>query len=343
LNAKHTVLVTGGAGYIGSHTCCQLLNAGYNVVIIDNFSNSSPDVLDAIMAISGKRPALVEADLRDADAVRVCFDQYPIDAVIHFAALKAVGESTAKPVEYYEHNLLCTTTLVKGMRGRGVKRLVYSSSATVYGMDNPAPFREDMPISAINPYGWTKVMTERMLTDLSASDPEWSITLLRYFNPLGAHPSGLIGDDPNGIPANLMPYVNKVAAGILPELPVFGDDYPTPDGTCIRDYIHVMDLAEGHLAALDYIYTHNGVEAVNLGTGVGYSVFDVVRAYERVSGRTIPYRVASRRPNNADAPKAYADPAKAARVFNWKTKRGLDDMCRDSWTFAKTRLIKSDA
>ncbi|MDR1600195.1 MAG: UDP-glucose 4-epimerase GalE [Oscillospiraceae bacterium] len=340
MNASHTVLVTGGAGYIGSHTCCSLLNSGYNVVIIDNFSNSSPTVIDAIETITGKRPALVKGDLRDAAAVRSCFDQHPIDAVIHFAALKAVGESTAKPIEYYEHNILCTTTLIKEARSRGMKRLVYSSSATVYGMANTAPFREDMPTSASNPYGWTKVMTEQMLTDLTASDPSWSITLLRYFNPIGAHPSGLIGDDPNGVPANLMPYVNKVAAGILPELPVLGDDYPTPDGTCIRDYIHVMDLADGHLAALDYVYSHKGVEPVNLGTGVGYSVFDVVHAYERASGKTIPYRVADRRPNNADVPIAYADPSKAERLFNWKTSRGLDDMCRDSWTFAKTRLIR---
>jgi UDP-glucose 4-epimerase len=339
-NAAHCVLVTGGAGYIGSHTCCQLLNAGYNAVIIDNFSNADPSVVDAIETITGRRPALVKADLRDAQAVRACFDQYPIDAVIHFAALKAVGESTAKPVEYYEHNLLCTSVLVKEMHSRNVKRLVYSSSATVYGMTNPVPFREDMPISAINPYGWTKVMAEHMLTDLAASDLEWSIALLRYFNPLGAHPSGLIGDDPNGVPANLMPYVNKVAAGILPDLPVFGDDYPTRDGTCIRDYLHVLDLADGHLAALDYIYKHTGIEAVNLGAGVGCSVLDVIHAYERASGQKIPYHITARRPNNADSPESYADTTKAWRLYQWKARRDLDEMCRDSWTFARTRLTK---
>ncbi|GHU70276.1 UDP-glucose 4-epimerase GalE [Clostridia bacterium] len=337
---EHCVLVTGGAGYIGSHTCSQLLDAGYSVVIFDNFSNSNPSVIDAIETITHKRPALIQADLRDADAVRACFDQYPIDAAIHFAALKAVGESTQKPMEYYEHNLNCTTTLLKEMRARGVKRLVYSSSATVYGQTNPVPFREDMPTSAVNPYGWTKVMLEHLLTDLAASDPEWSIALLRYFNPVGAHPSGLIGDDPNGIPANLMPYVNKVAAGILPELPVFGDDYPTPDGTCLRDYLHVLDLAAGHLSALDYVYTHNEAEPINLGTGIGYSVFDIINAYEKACGHSIPYRITDRRPNNADVPESYADPAKAERLLGWKARLNLDDMCRDSWRFAKTRLVK---
>ena len=329
------VLVTGGAGYIGSHTCVELLNAGHEVVIIDNFVNSKPEALEAIRTITGKDFAFCEADLRDRAAVKKLFDEYPVDAVIHFAGLKAVGESVQKPLEYYDNNLGGFFVLAEEMRDHGVKKMVFSSSATVYGMNNPVPFKEDMPTSATNPYGYTKVMIEQMLRDLAKADPQWSIVLLRYFNPIGAHASGLIGEDPNGIPNNLLPYVAQVAAGLRPQLTVFGDDYDTPDGTGVRDYIHVVDLALGHLAALNYAQDHAGAEAVNLGTGKGTSVLEIVRAFEKASGRPVPYRIAERRAG--DIATCYADTQKAQALFGWRAQRNIDDMCRDGWNYAKNR------
>ena len=329
------VLVTGGAGYIGSHTCVELLNAGHEVVIIDNFVNSKPEALDCIRRITGKDFAFCEADLRDRAAVKKLFDEHKIDAVIHFAGLKAVGESVQKPLEYYDNNLGGFFVLAEEMRAHNVKRIVFSSSATVYGMNNPVPFREEMPTSATNPYGYTKVMIEQMLRDLAVADPEWSIVMLRYFNPIGAHESGLIGEDPNGIPNNLLPYVAQVAAGIRPQLNVFGNDYDTPDGTGVRDYIHVVDLALGHLAALNYAETHTGAEAVNLGTGHGTSVLEIVAAFEKASGRPVPYKICDRRPG--DIATCYADTAKAAELLGWHATRDIDDMCRDGWNFARNR------
>ena len=325
------VLVTGGAGYIGGHTCVELLNAGHEVVVIDNFVNSKPEALDNIRKITGRDLAFYKADLRDREAVRRIFEEHQIDAAIHFAGLKAVGESVHKPMEYYDNNLGGFFVLAEEMAAHGVKKLVFSSSATVYGMNNPVPFREDYPTSATNPYGYTKVMIEQMLRDLAVADPDWSIVMLRYFNPIGAHESGLIGEDPNGIPNNLMPYIAKVAVGKLPCLNVFGDDYDTPDGTGVRDYIHVVDLALGHLAALKYADGHKGAEAINLGTGRGTSVLEIVHAFERASGREIPYRVTPRRPG--DIATCYADTSKAAKLLGWKAERTIDDMCRDSWRF----------
>ena len=326
------VLVTGGAGYIGSHTCVELLNAGHEIVIVDNFVNSKPAALEAIRKITGKDFAFVEADLRDRDAMMKVFDDHAIDAVIHFAGLKAVGESVAKPLEYYDNNLYGFIVLAEAMRAHGVKQFVFSSSATVYGMNNPVPFKEDMPTSATNPYGYTKVMIEQMLRDIAKADPEWRICLLRYFNPIGAHESGLIGEDPNGIPNNLLPYVAKVATGELKELSVFGDDYDTPDGTGVRDYIHVVDLALGHLAALNYVSEHAGAIAVNLGTGHGTSVLEIVHAFEKASGRKVAYRIAPRRAG--DIASCYADTTLAAELFHWHATRDIDDMCRDTWHFA---------
>ena len=325
------VLVTGGAGYIGGHTCVELLNAGHEVVVIDNFVNSKPEALDNIRRITGRDLAFYKADLRDREAVRRIFEEHQIDAAIHFAGLKAVGESVHKPMEYYDNNLGAFFVLAEEMAAHGVKKLVFSSSATVYGMNNPVPFREDYPTSATNPYGYTKVMIEQMLRDLAVADPDWSIVMLRYFNPIGAHESGLIGEDPNGIPNNLLPYVAQVAVGKLPYLNVFGDDYDTPDGTGVRDYIHVVDLALGHLAALKYADGHKGAEAINLGTGRGTSVLEIVHAFERASGREIPYRVTPRRPG--DIATCYADTSKAAKLLGWKAERTIDDMCRDSWRF----------
>ena len=325
------VLVTGGAGYIGGHTCVELLNAGHEVVVIDNFVNSKPEALDNIRKITGRDLAFYNADLRDREAVRRIFEEHQIDAAIHFAGLKAVGESVHKPMEYYDNNLGGFFVLAEEMAAHGVKKLVFSSSATVYGMNNPVPFREDYPTSATNPYGYTKVMIEQMLRDLAVADPDWSIVMLRYFNPIGAHESGLIGEDPNGIPNNLLPYVAQVAVGKLHYLNVFGDDYDTPAGTGVRDYIHVVDLALGHLAALKYADGHKGAEAINLGTGRGTSVLEIVHAFERASGREIPYRVTPRRPG--DIATCYADTSKAAKLLGWKAERTIDDMCRDSWRF----------
>ena len=345
------VLVTGGAGFIGSHTCVELLNAGHEVVVLDNFVNSKPDALDSIRKITGKELTLCEADLRDRDAVRRLFDETKIDAVIHFAGLKAVGESVAKPIEYYDNNLVGFLVLVEEMRDHGVKKLVFSSSATVYGMNNPVPFREDYPTSATNPYGYTKVMIEQMLRDIAKADPEWSICMLRYFNPIGAHESGLIGENPNGIPNNLLPYVAQVAVGKLEQVGVFGDDYPTPDGTGVRDYIHVVDLARGHVAALDWMAgrvgtgapigvgsvagepaedgTRRGVGIFNLGTGKGSSVLDVIHAFEAACGHEIPYRIMARRPG--DIAECYADATKARDELGWTAEYDMARMCEDGW------------
>ena len=329
------VLVTGGAGYIGSHTCVELLNAGHELVIVDNFVNSKPEALDAIRTITGKDFDFYQVDIRDRAALDVPFTEHQIDAVIHFAGLKAVGESVAKPLEYYDDNLYGFIVLAEVMRAHGVKQFVFSSSATVYGMNNPVPFNETMPTSATNPYGYTKVVIEQMLRDLAVADPEWRICLLRYINPIGAHESGLIGEDPNGIPNNLLPYVAQVAAGKLPQLTVYGDDYDTPDGTGVRDYIHVVDLALGHLAALEYVKDHPGAEAVNLGTGRGTSVLQIVHAFEKACGHAIPYRVAARRAG--DIAECYAETDKAARLLHWHATRDIDDMCRDGWRFAEKR------
>ena len=329
------VLVTGGAGFIGSHTCVELLNAGHEIVVVDNFVNSKPEALDAIRQITGKDFAFHEVDIRDREALDAVFAAHRIDAVIHFAGLKAVGESVQKPLEYYDNNLYGFIVLAEVMRAHGVKMIVFSSSATVYGMNNPVPFREEYPTSATNPYGYTKVMIEQMLRDIAVSDPEWKIVMLRYFNPIGAHASGLIGEDPNGIPNNLLPYVAQVAAGKLERVNVFGDDYDTPDGTGVRDYIHVVDLALGHIAALDYAKDHAGAIAVNLGTGKGTSVLEIIRAFEKACGHAIPFHIAPRRPG--DIASCYADTTKAAELLHWHATRDIDDMCRDGWHFAKNR------
>ena len=323
------ILVTGGAGYIGSHTCVELLAAGHNLVVIDNFSNSKPAVLARVEQISGRQVPFMEVDIRDRGALRDVFRQHAIDAVIHFAGLKAVGESVSQPLRYYDNNISGSIALFEVMAESGVKTLVFSSSATVYGDPHSVPIREDFPLSATNPYGRSKLMLEDILRDLSRSDESWKIALLRYFNPVGAHESGTIGEDPNGIPNNLMPYITQVAVGKLPQLSVFGDDYPTPDGTGVRDYIHVVDLARGHLAALAALSDKPGVMTVNLGTGQGYSVLDVVRAFEKASERPVPYRIVPRRPG--DVAQCYADPTLAKELLGWQAERGLDEMCRDSW------------
>ena len=324
------VLVTGGAGYIATHTDVCLLNAGYDVVAVDNFSNSSHESIENVEKITGKKVIFYEGDVCDKAVLEKIFSEHKIDAVIHFAGLKAVGESCAKPLLYYRNNLDSTLTLLETMVKYDVKRFVFSSSATVYGTPERLPLDEECSLSTTNPYGATKLMIENILRDVYAADHSFHILLLRYFNPVGAHESGLIGEDPKGIPNNLMPYVAKVAHGELPYLNVFGNDYPTPDGTGVRDYIHVMDLAEGHLAALEHIDSY-GVEAINLGTGVGYSVLDMVKAFEKASGRPVPYKIAPRRPGDIAA--CYASPEKAARELNWRAKRNLEDMCRDLWNF----------
>lgn len=324
------VLVTGGAGYIATHTDVCLLNAGYDVVAVDNFSNSSYESIENVEKITGKKVKFYEGDVCDKAVLEKIFSEHKIDAVIHFAGLKAVGESCAKPLLYYRNNLDSTLTLLETMVKYDVKRFVFSSSATVYGTPERLPLDEECSLSTTNPYGATKLMIENILRDVYAADHSFHILLLRYFNPVGAHESGLIGEDPKGIPNNLMPYVAKVAHGELPYLNVFGNDYPTPDGTGVRDYIHVMDLAEGHLAALEHIDSY-GVEAINLGTGVGYSVLDMVKAFEKASGRPVPYKIAPRRPG--DIASCYASPEKAAKELNWRAKRNLEDMCRDLWNF----------
>lgn len=324
------VLVTGGAGYIGSHTCVELLTAGYEVVVVDNFCNSKPESLRRVEALAGRKLAAIhEVDVRDRLALRTVFAQHRIDAVIHFAALKAVGESVAKPLMYYDNNIAGTVVLADVMGEAGVKNLVFSSSATVYGDPASVPIREDFPTGPTNPYGRTKWMMEFVLSDLAAADPEWRVALLRYFNPVGAHPSGRIGEDPNGIPNNLMPFVSQVAVGKRAKLSVFGGDYATPDGTGVRDYIHVVDLAIGHVKALGYLAANPGVLRLNLGTGQGYSVLDVVHAFELASNRPVPYEIVARRAG--DVAQCYADPALAAELLDWRAERGIAEMCADSW------------
>jgi UDP-glucose 4-epimerase len=323
------ILVTGGSGYIGSHTVVELLAAGQDVLIYDNLSNSKISVLDRIETISGKRPAFIEGDIRDRAVLQRVFEQNQINAVVHFAGLKAVGESVAQPLRYYDNNFTGSVVLFETMAAAGVKRLVFSSSATVYGDPETVPIREDAPLSATNPYGRSKLMIEDMLRDTYRADPEWRIALLRYFNPVGAHASGIIGEDPNGIPNNLLPFVAQVAVGKLKELSVFGSDYPTPDGTGVRDYIHVVDLARGHLAALNVIERTPGLITTNLGTGRGYSVLEMVRAFEQASGRTVAYALTGRRPG--DIATCYADPAHAQKTLAWQAEFGVDAMCRDAW------------
>lgn len=323
------ILVTGGTGYIGSHTCIELLDSGYDVVVVDNLSNSKPEVLNRIEEITGKRAKFYELDILDREGLDSVFSENDIEAIIHFAGFKAVGESVEYPLKYYHNNITGTLMLCEVMQKHDVKRIVFSSSATVYGMDNVSPLTEDLPLSATNPYGRTKLMIEQILRDVYVSDSSWSISLLRYFNPIGAHESGRIGEDPNGIPNNLMPYITQVAVGKRDKLSVFGDDYDTHDGTGVRDYIHVVDLARGHLRALEKVLKTTGVDVYNLGTGVGYSVLDVVKTFEKATGQEIPYVVTDRRPG--DIATCYADPTKALEELGWKAEKSLEDMCRDSW------------
>lgn len=329
MGAMGTILVTGGAGYIGSHVCVELLQTGYDVVVLDNLCNSRRDVLGRIARIAGRPVAFHERDVRDEAALRGIFREHAIDAVLHFAGLKAVEESVARPLAYYNNNVGGTLALCAVMSEAGVRRLVFSSSATVYGDPDAVPVREDHPLRPTNPYGHSKAMIETILQDLSRSDPAWKIALLRYFNPVGAHESGLIGEDPGGVPNNLLPFIAQVAVGRREALNVYGNDYPTPDGTGVRDYIHVVDLVRGHLAALEKLATSSEVLSVNLGTGRGYSVLEMVEAFRRASGRDIPYRIVARRPGDVAA--CYADPALAARLLGWRAERGLERICRDAW------------
>ena len=325
-----SILVTGGAGYIGSHTCIELIKAGYDVVVVDNLYNSKREALKRTAELSGKQVPFYECDIRDKAGLSKVFREEKIDAVIHFAGLKAVGESCRKPLEYYDNNIGGTLTLCEVMKEFGCKKLVFSSSATVYGMNNVSPLKETMPTGGTtNPYGTTKYMIEIILSDLFKADNEWSISLLRYFNPIGAHESGRIGEDPNGIPNNLMPYISQVAIGKLPCLSVYGNDYDTPDGTGVRDYIHVVDLALGHVKAVARVLGKNGLDIYNLGTGVGYSVLDVINAFEKASGIKINYKIVDRRPG--DIATCYSDPSKAFNELGWKAERGLEQMCDDSW------------
>ncbi len=325
------ILVTGGTGFIGSHTCVELLENGYEVVIMDNLSNSKKEALERIKQITGKDVKFYQTDILDFEGTCRIFEENEINAVIHFAGLKAVGESVQKPLEYYHNNISGTLVLLDVMRKYNCKTIVFSSSATVYGVDNKAPYTEDMPTSATNPYGYTKVMIEQILHDLCISDSEWSVSALRYFNPIGAHKSGLIGEDPNGIPNNLVPYIAQVAVGRLEQLSVFGDDYETLDGTGVRDYIHVTDLAKGHVCAVEYSLKNKGFEPVNLGTGNGSSVLEVVVAYRKASGKAIPYKICPRRAG--DIATSFADASKAERIFGWKASSTIDEMCADSWNF----------
>ena len=328
------VLVTGGAGYIGSHTCVELIEAGYTPIVIDNLSNSNPESLRRVAEITGKDVAFIEGDVRDEALLEKIFSEHEISCAIHFAGLKAVGESVAKPLEYYRNNLDATMTLCKVMAAHNVKRIIFSSSATVYSGDNEMPLRENSKTgSCTNPYGWTKYMGEQILRDIAKADPEWSVVNLRYFNPVGAHASGKIGEHPNGIPNNLMPYISQTAIGKRDHLNVFGNDYPTPDGTGVRDYIHVVDLAKGHVAAIRYLMSHTGEGIFNLGTGHGYSVLDMVHAFEEANGVRVPYEITARRPG--DLPTCYADPAKSRDVLGWRAEKNLVDMCRDTWNWQK--------
>lgn len=326
------VLVTGGAGYIGSHTCVELLQQDMGVVVVDNLVNSSPKAIERVEQITGKHVDFYKKDVRDREAMHAIFDKHHIDCVIHFAGLKAVGESVAMPLEYYDNNLFSTVTLCEVMRDHGVKNIVFSSSATVYSGDNEMPLREASRTGmCTNPYGWTKYMSEQILRDTAKSDSGWAIVLLRYFNPIGAHASGLIGEDPRGVPNNLMPFISQVAVGRREYLNVFGNDYNTHDGTGVRDYIHVVDLARGHVAAINYMQQHKGESVFNLGTGNGYSVLDMVHAFEKVTGRKVPYKIAPRRPG--DLATVYASPDKSAQLLGWKAEYGLEEMCRDTWAW----------
>lgn len=328
------IFLAGGAGYIGCHTALQLLNNGYEVVIADNFSNSCPEAVKRVEALTGKKIALYEIDVQDGAKVKEVFAQEQPDAVIHFAGLKAVGESVQQPIRYYRNNINTTLSLLEAMEATGVKKIIFSSSATVYGEENPSPYKENMPKgSCTNPYGWTKSMMEQIFQDVALTDPELSIVILRYFNPIGAHESGEIGEDPKGIPNNLMPYITQTAVGIREKLTVFGDDYDTPDGTCQRDYIHVMDLADGHVKAVEYLNREQGIDIINLGTGTPYSVLELVNTFQKVNDMKVNYVIGTRRAG--DLPVCYADASKAARVLGWKAKRGLEDMCRDSWNWQR--------
>ena len=327
-----TVLVTGGAGYIGSHTCVELLEQGMDVVVIDNLVNSSSKSLDRVEQITGKRLAFYQEDVRDRAALDRIFEKHDIGCAIHFAGLKAVGESVSMPLEYYDNNLFSTVTLCEAMRDHGVKNIVFSSSATVYTGGDEMPLRESSPTGmCTNPYGWTKYMSEQIMRDMAFADRDWSVVLLRYFNPTGAHPSGLIGEDPRGIPNNLLPYISQVAIGRRDHLTVYGDDYDTPDGTGVRDYIHVVDLARGHAAAINYMLGHRGESVFNLGTGHGCSVLEMVKTFERVNGVRVPYVIAERRPG--DLATVYASPDKSAELLGWRAEYGLEEMCRDTWNW----------
>ena len=328
------VLVTGGAGYIGSHTCLELLESGYGVVVIDNLCNSNPKSLDRVEELTGKKLKFYPGDVRDEALLTKIFQENEIGCVIHFAGLKAVGESVAKPWEYYDNNLNSTLVLTKVMKQFGMKNIIFSSSATVYSADNEMPLKETSRTGGCtNPYGWTKYMTEQILSGMAYAEPDWSVVLLRYFNPIGAHESGKIGEDPRGIPNNLMPYITQTAIGRREKLSVYGNDYPTHDGTGVRDYIHVVDLAKGHVAAVEYAVGSHGCEVFNLGTGVGYSVLDMVNTFMQVNGVDIPYVIAPRRPG--DIATCYADPAKSREVLHWQATKNLADMCRDSWNWQK--------
>jgi UDP-glucose 4-epimerase len=329
MTTKGTILVTGGAGFIGSHTCVELLSGGYDVVVIDNLVNSKRESLRRVEQITGRAVTFYDNDVRDEAALKRIFDAHSITGAIHFAALKAVGESVAKPIEYYANNVGSLLTLLGVMRDRNVRQFVFSSSATVYGVPKSSPIDESFPLSATNPYGQSKLIAEQILRDLEVSDPSWRIATLRYFNPVGAHESGLIGEDPAGIPNNLMPYVAQVAVGKLDKLRVFGGDYETPDGTGVRDYIHVVDLARGHLAALDALVNRDESFVVNLGTGQGYSVLDVVRSFEKASGKPVPYEIVTRRPG--DIAQCFADPTAAEKIIGWRAQFGIERMCADHW------------
>ena len=337
-----SILLAGGAGYIGAHTCVELLNAGYDIVVADNYSNSQPESLNRVKELTGKEFAAYEVDVCDKDALREVFDREKIDAVIHFAGYKAVGESVEKPLMYYRNNLDATLSLLEVMQEKGVKRMVFSSSATVYGMAEKMPLTEDMPTGGCtNPYGWTKCMIEQILFDLAKSDPEWTLVLLRYFNPVGAHESGRIGENPNGIPNNLMPRVTQSVIGKIPPIYITGTDYDTPDGTCLRDYIHVVDLAKGHVCAIAYAMENKGAEAINLGVGRGCSVRELIRAFEEATGEKVPCSDGPRRPG--DAPVSYADAGKALKLLGWKAEKDVVDMCRDAWRWQKNNPNGYDA
>ena len=332
------ILVTGGAGFIGSHTCVELLNAGEDIIVMDNFYNSNAKALDGIKAITGKDFKFYEDDMLDISAVDRIFSENDIEAVIHFAGYKCVPESVKKPLMYYSNNLTGTFNILQTMKKYGCTKLVFSSSATVYGIPETVPVKEDFPLSAINPYGSTKLIIESLCREMAAADPAWSMILLRYFNPVGAHESGLIGEDPNGIPNNLMPIILDKAVGKRDVLAVAGDDYPTPDGSCVRDYIHVVDLAKGHVAAIKKVREMHGAEAYNLGTGKGYSVIEMLETFQRVNGVDLGYTIGERRPG--DAATTYSDPSKAERELGWKAEKGIEDMCRDAWNFVQKRTAK---